>query len=97
MRGRKPCPLILSPAEVRALQGVSRSRCRPYFQVQHARALLAVARGERIQTVASDLNCDPSTIWRVCRRYERSGIDPLLADQPRTSIESQKNRYTGDR
>jgi transposase len=51
--------------------------------VQHARAVLAVAGGQRIAAIASDLHCDPSTIWRLCRRFEQSGIDQLLADQPR--------------
>ena len=83
MRGRKPCPLTLAPADVPTLQRVARSRCRPFLQVQHARAVLAVAGGERIQTVASGLHCDPSTIWRLCRRYERNGIEQLLVDRPR--------------
>ncbi len=89
MRGRRPCPLILSADDVRALECVSRSRSRPFFQVQHARAVLAVAGGQCIATIASDLHCDPSTIWRLCRRYERSGIDQLLADQPRSGRPQQ--------
>jgi hypothetical protein len=40
--------------------------------------VLAVAAGERVQTVASQLQCDPSTIWRVCRGYEQAGMAAVV-------------------
>jgi hypothetical protein len=89
MRGRKPSPLALAPADIAVLQRVSRGRAGPFFQVQRARAVLEVANGERVQTVASHLHCDPSTIWRICRRYEDGGVDQLLTDQPRTGRPQQ--------
>ena len=46
----------------------------PWFQVQRARIVLGVAAGERDQRPwPSRLEYDPSTIWRVCRRYEDRG------------------------
>src|SRR5215468_12615279 len=82
MRGRKPRPLTLSAADLPILQGVARSRRLAWFQVQHARLVLAVAAGEPIQAVAARLECDRATVWRVCRRYEQGGLKELLLDDP---------------
>src|SRR5262245_36323104 len=83
MRGRKPRPLTIATADRPILEGVARHRRLCWFQVQHARIVLAVAGGEPIQAVASRLGCDPSTVWRVCRRYEQGGLRKLLLDEPR--------------
>ena len=53
MRGRKPRPLTVAAADASILQAVARSRHLPFFQVEHARIVLAVADGEPIQSVAS--------------------------------------------
>ena len=82
MRGRKPRPLTLTPADTPILQAVARCRRLAWFQVQHARIVLAVAAGEPIQTVATRLECDRATVWRVCRRYEHGGLEELLLDEP---------------
>ena len=83
MRGRKPLPLSLAPGDRPILQEVARSRSLPFYQVQHARVVLAIAEGQRVQEVAAWMRCDPSTVWRLCRRYEQGGLDRLLADLPR--------------
>jgi Winged helix-turn helix len=83
MRGRKPHSLTIAAADRPILDGVARHRHLCWFQVQHARILLAVAAGEPISVVAARLECDRSTVWRVCRRYERGGLKPLLLDEPR--------------
>jgi hypothetical protein len=62
MRGRKPRLLQLVPNDKPLLRQLARSQTRPWYQVQHARILLAIAAGERVQTVVSQLQCDPSTI-----------------------------------
>src|ERR1700746_1099044 len=80
MRGRKPRPLILASTDLPILQAVARSRRLAWFQVQHARIVLAVAAGEPIQTLAARLECDRATVWRVCRRYEQGGLHELLLD-----------------
>src|SRR5205807_9234062 len=54
-----------------------------WFQVQHARIVLAVAAGEPIQAIAFRMECDRSTVWRICRRYEQGGLKELLLDDPR--------------
>jgi Winged helix-turn helix len=83
MRGRRPRPLTLQPADTPILQAVAHSRRLAFFQVQHARMVLAVAAGQRVGAVASRLECDRSTVWRVCRRYEQGGLKKLLVDGPR--------------
>src|SRR5690242_12851808 len=83
MRGRKPRPLTIAPTDLPILQAVARQRRLCWFQVQHARIVLAVAAGEAVQEVAARLECDPSTVWRVCRRYEQGGLKQLLLDDSR--------------
>jgi hypothetical protein len=83
MRGRKPRPLLITAPDHPILQAVARARHLAWFQVQHARIVLAVAHGESIQAVASRLECNPSTVWRVCRRYEQGGLEMLLLDDSR--------------
>src|SRR5262245_33075274 len=83
MRGRKPRPLTVAEVDLPVLEAVARHRRLCWFQVQHARIVLAVAAGEPAQAVASRLECDPSTVWRVCRRYEQGGLAKLLLDDLR--------------
>jgi hypothetical protein len=83
MRGRRPRPLTIPAADTPILQAVARSRRLCWFQVQHARIVLAVANGERVHEVAPRLECDRATVWRVCRRYEQGGLRRLLRDDPR--------------
>ena len=78
MRGRRPRPLEIAPQDVPILHPIARSRSLPWYQVQRAQILLAVAAGELIGPLAIRTQCDPSTVWRICRRYERSGLPDLL-------------------
>jgi transposase len=84
MRGRKPRDFSLAAHDVPILQQTARSRILPWFQVQRARVVLAIADGERVQAVAFQLQCDPSTVWRFCRRYEQGGLEGLLSEAPRS-------------
>lgn len=83
MRGRKPRPFSLDPADRATLHQVARSRTLTFLSVEHARIVLAVADGQRIQDVARLHQCDPATVWRLCRRYEQGGLPRLLNDLPR--------------
>jgi hypothetical protein len=73
MRGRSPRPLEIAPQDVSILQTIARSRSLPWYQIQRAQILLAVAAGEPIRQLAVRTQCDPSTVWRICRRYESAG------------------------
>jgi hypothetical protein len=83
MRGRKPRPLKIAPHDAPILREIAHSRSLPWFQVQRARIVLGVAAGEAIQFLALQTQHDPSTIWRICRRYEDSGLPGLLAPPQR--------------
>lgn len=89
MRGRKLRRLSLAPNDKPVLEQIARSRTLPWFQVQRARALLAMAAGERVQTLAWQLQCSPSTLWRMCRRYEQAGLAKLLVEAPRMGRPSE--------
>ena len=79
MRGRMPRPLVIPPADLTRLQQVARSDSLPWSQVRRARIVLANARGVRNSTIAFQVQCDESTVWRTCRRYEKHGLTGLLA------------------
>src|SRR5690349_9424971 len=80
MRGRRPEELTVSQRDVEFLHTVAHNGSLPWFQVQRARIVLAVAAGERPCAVADRLECDPATVWRSCQRYRRVGVAGLLAD-----------------
>src|SRR5436190_23578664 len=79
MRGRKPCPVQIASADRPILEYLARSETAPWFQVRRARIVLGVAQGQRIQTLAFQLQCGLATVGRTCRRYEQDGLEGLLA------------------
>ena len=84
MKGRKPHQVIVNAHDRGVLEHIAHSRTLFWFQVQRARTLLAMADGESVQSVALRMQCDPSTVWRICRRYENVGLDAILMDAPRS-------------
>ncbi len=80
MRGRKPRPLTVAPADVPVLRLIAQGNGLPWYQVRRAQIVLAVAAGRRTSELADETGCDGSTIWRLCRRYEQGGLSALLAD-----------------
>lgn len=84
MQGRKSNQVIVDGRDRCILEQIARSRKLPWFQVQRARTLLAMADGQSEQSVASRMQCDPSTVRRICRRYEKEGLEGVLMEAPRT-------------
>ena len=84
MRGRRPVPLTICAEDKPLLEEIARCRRLPWFQVRRARILLAAAEGQRVETLARGVRCDPATIWRVCRRYEAAGLEGVLTEAPRS-------------
>ena len=66
MRGRKPECLSLRTEDIPLLQQIARSQVLPWYQVRRARIVLAMAKGQRVQTVAFQMQCAPRTVRRTC-------------------------------
>ena len=81
MRGRNPELLKIHPPDIAELERLAHSDTSPWFQVRRARIVLGIAAGRRRERLASQLDCNESTIWRTCQRYQRLGLAGLLADQ----------------
>jgi hypothetical protein len=43
--------------------------------------VLGIAAGQRRETLAAELGCADTTVWRSCQRYRRSGLAGVLDDQ----------------
>jgi transposase len=80
MRGRRPEKLTIARRDQDALHSAAHSGSLPWFQVQRAKIVLAIAAGERQCSVAARLECDEATVWRACQRYRRDGLASLFAD-----------------
>jgi transposase len=81
MRGRRPEVLTIHSPDISELERIAHSDTSPWFRVRRARIVLGIAAGQRREILASQLDCDESTIWRACQRYQRLGLEGLLADQ----------------
>jgi DDE superfamily endonuclease/Homeodomain-like domain len=81
MRGRKPKVLTILSPDISELEQIAHSDALPWYQVRRARIILGIAAGQRREDLASQLQCDDSTIWRTCQRYRHLGLIGLLADR----------------
>ena len=84
MRGHKPKPVKLKRKDVTELKGLLRDGHTLQRVAQRARILLARADGADVAAVATKVDQDPATVWRVCERYRRHGLQAALHDAPRT-------------
>src|ERR1700736_5820544 len=80
VRGRRPENLTIARRDQDALHSAAHSGSLPWFQVQRAKIVLAIATGERPCSVAARLECDEATVWRACERYRQDGLARLFAD-----------------
>src|SRR6266851_3227567 len=80
VRGRRPEKLTIARRDQDALHSAAHSGSLPWFQVQRAKIVLAIAAGERHCSVAARLECDEATVWRACERYRQDGLARLFAD-----------------
>src|SRR5581483_9267098 len=81
MRGRRPKELTIRSADKPELERIAHCDRLPWFRVRRARIVLGIAAGRRREVLAAELACDESTIWRTCQRYQRLGLEGLVADQ----------------
>jgi transposase len=80
MRGRRPEELTVSQRDADVLHTAAHNGSLPWFQVQRARIVLAIAAGERPCAVADRLECDTATVWRSCQRYRQAGLAGLFSE-----------------
>jgi transposase len=80
MRGRRPEALRIGRRDQDVLDTVAHRGSLPWFRVQRAKIVLAIAAGERQCSVAARLECDAASVWRACQRYRQGGLASLFAD-----------------
>ena len=83
MRGRRPRGVQLKAQDIPVLEALVRSGKTEQRVARRARILLAMGRQERVGLLSERVEQAPSTVWRVCRRYEKRGIEAVY-DAPRT-------------
>ena len=69
--------------EQQALERMSRSRTAPQRQVERARIILGVQRGERAVTLAQQVGRSVATIYNQVQQFNARGLD-FLEDLPRS-------------
>ncbi len=92
MRGRRPEKLTIARRHADVLHAAAHSGSLPWFQVQRAKIVLAIAAGERQCSVAGRLECDEATVWRVCERY-RQGAWRVCSPTAGKVIRAARSRF----
>lgn len=83
MRGRRPRGVELKPEDIPKLEALLRDGKAEQRKARRARILLGMQRKERVKQLSERVERDPATIWRVCRRYEKRGME-AVEDAPRS-------------
>jgi hypothetical protein len=85
MRGRKPTEFELKSKDRAVLRDLLRDGATPLRVARRARILLGRSSGQqRVVPLGQQVEQDPATIWRVCERYRRAGLQAALYDAPRS-------------
>lgn len=83
MRGPKPKNIILTNEQITIIKQHLRSGKTEQRVAKRARILLLSFEGENPCQTATKVGCDRTTVWRVCRRFEKLGLG-ALNDAPRS-------------
>lgn len=85
MRGRKPDKFELKPKDRTPLYQLLRNGQTSLQIARRAQILLGRADDQkRVGLLGEMVRQDPSTIWRVCDRYRRYGLQAALYDAARS-------------
>ncbi len=85
MRGRKPDKFVLKPKDKLFLVDLLRNGRTPVRVARRAEMLLGRAdKQQRVVQLSEKVGENTSTIWRVCERYQRQGLQAALYDAPRS-------------
>jgi hypothetical protein len=84
MRGRKPGKFKLKTKDAKLLHELLREGKTPIRVARRAQILLGRAKVHQcVEALGETVGQTPSTIWRVCERYRRHGLQAALYDAPR--------------
>jgi hypothetical protein len=85
VRGRKPGKFVLKYRDQIFLRSLLRNGCTPLRVARRAEILLGRAeRHEGLVQLSEEVRENPSTIWRVCQRYQQEGLQAALYDAMRS-------------
>lgn len=85
MGGRKPDEFVLKRKDAAFLRELLRNGRTPLRVARRAQILLGRTDAEqRVGSLGEKVEQDRTTIWRVCARYQESGLDAALYDAPRS-------------
>ena len=85
MGGRKPDKFKLKPKDKAFLLKLLREGQTPIRVARRAQILLSRANDhQRVVPLGEMVGQDASTIWRICERYRRLGLQAALYDAPRS-------------
>lgn len=85
MRGRKPGKFKLKTKDEMFLHKLLREGETPIRVARRAQILLGRAKAQQqLEALGETVGQTPSTIWRVCDRYRRRGLQAALYDAPRS-------------
>jgi len=85
MRGRIPDKFVLKPKDEAFLDKLLRDGQTPLRVARRAQILLGRAdEQQRLVGLGDKVEQDAATIWRVCERYRRDGLQAALYDAPRS-------------
>jgi hypothetical protein len=85
MRGRKPGKFKLKAKDENRLHQLLREGETPIRAARRAQILLGRAKAQPcLEALGETVGQTPSTIWRICERYRRHGLQAALYDAPRS-------------
>jgi hypothetical protein len=85
MRGRRPNRFVLKPKDKTLLRELLHDGQTSLRVARRAQILLGrAAEQSRIVALGEKVEQDEATIWRVCERYRRGGVEAALYDASRS-------------
>jgi len=85
MRGRKPDKFALKPKDKSFLRELLQDGRTPVRVARRAELLVGRAdKQQRVVQLSEKVGENTSTIWRICERYQRQGLQAALYDAPRS-------------
>jgi hypothetical protein len=85
MGGRTPAKLVLKRKDAAFLRKLLRDGQTPLKVARRAQILLGRAKAKQpMAQLGEKVERDQTTLWRVCTRYRKGGLETALYDAPRS-------------